>query len=79
LAVSAPWGAEVWSSAQPADCMEGDMNGSEPITAEHIVAAVLAHALIGRLGREPDATIAVRTWRDVLKAIRTADPQENRA
>ena len=32
------------------------MNGSEPITAEHIVAAVLAHALIGRLGREPDVT-----------------------
>ena len=58
MAVSAPWGAEVWSSAQPSHCMEGDMNGSEPITAEHIVAAVLAHALIGRLGREPDATIA---------------------
>ena len=55
------------------------MNSSEPVTAEQIVAAILAHALIGRLGREPDATVAVRTWRDVLKAIRTADPQEDRA
>jgi hypothetical protein len=55
--------------------MEGDMNARESITGEHIVAAVLAHALIGRLGREPDATVAVRTWRDVLKAIRSADPQ----
>jgi hypothetical protein len=57
----------------------GYMNSSEPVTAEQIVAAILAHALIGRLGREPDATVAVRTWRDVLKAIRTADPQEDRA
>jgi hypothetical protein len=59
--------------------MEGNMNASESITAEHIVAAVLAHALIGRLGREPDATVAVRTWRDVLKAIRSADPEGDRA
>jgi hypothetical protein len=43
--------------------------------SENIVAAVLAHALIGRLGREPDAKVAVMTWREVLKAIRTVDAQ----
>jgi hypothetical protein len=32
--------------------------------SEHIV--ILAHALIGRLGCEPDAKVAVMTWRELL-------------
>ncbi|MDF2766001.1 MAG: hypothetical protein K0S81_2995 [Rhodospirillales bacterium] len=45
--------------------------------SDQIVAAILAHALIGRLGREPDAKVAVATWHEVLKAVRTTEARES--
>jgi hypothetical protein len=44
--------------------------------SDQIVAAILAHALIARLGREPDAKIAVAVWREVLTAIKAIEPRE---
>ena len=51
--------------------LEDEMENSELI-----VAAILAHALIGRLGREPDAKVATATWREVLGAMRAAESRE---